>query len=1353
MIQNTIELSETQKALQIKRNIDAIPRRSEGSRTPLSFGQQQVWLLGQMVPDSLRYNESIFIYLPGPLNITALEQSLNEILRRHEAWRTSFPLVDGQPVQRIYPSQALILPVVDLRHFSEAERQVEALRLETEQACVPFDLANGPLLRAALMQLGNQEHQLYLTLHHIICDSTALFQVFFQELHTLYQAFSTGQHSPLPELPIQYADFAIWQHKQLKERIFADQLAYWKQRLVAAPTALALPTNPRPVVKTHQRSRYSFALSGQLTAALKSLSSRESVSLFITLAAALNTLLHRYTGQDDVLIGTVVAGRNYPETQQVLGLFLNTLVLRTDLSGNPTFRELLARVREVILQAEAHQEVPFEYLVKELRSEREFGQNPLFQVMLTLQPSLPVLPSAWTLPQAEVNSATDECDISLIFTDQPEGLIGRFEYNTDLFDEPTIARMVGHLQTLLEGTVNDSEQLLSELPLLTEAERHQLLIEWNATQSTYPQEQFIPQLFEAQVERTPDVVALVFEGLELTYRELNERANQLAHHLQFLGVGPEVLVGMYLQRSVEMIVGLLAVLKAGGAYVPLDPMYPQERLAFMIQDSQVAVLLTQVRLVEQLPQHAAQVVCLDTDWQIIAQQGIANPVCKVGPENLSYVIYTSGSTGKPKGVAIVHRSTGAFVHWARSVFSSEDLAGVLASTSICFDLSVFELFVPLSCGGTVLLVESALHLPQLTTGRRVTLLNTVPSAAAELVRSNSIPTSVRTVNLAGEPLHRALVRQLYQQDTIQRVFNLYGPTEDTTYSTYALVEKGEREPTIGRPISNTQVYILDSHLQPVPLGVVGELYIGGNGLARGYLNRPELTAERFIPHPFSQKPGTRLYKTGDLARYRPDGAIEFLGRIDRQVKIRGFRVEPGEIEAALGDHPAVQEAVVVAHQDSSSRKRLVAYVVLHTGQVTTVSELQDHILKELPAYMMPSAFVWLEALPLTPNGKVDLRALPEPDQGRYTLEEPFVAPTSLLHHQLREIWEELLERRPIGIRDNFFYVGGDSLLAGRLVGRMEQVFGKKLPLSLLFAGPTIEQLTLALQTEEETRSRAPLVTVQAGGSCRPFFYLHGAWNSDAFYCFHLAHRLGPDQPFYALPPYNFAHLQTASTVEEMAAAHIQSLRTVQPEGPYLLGGFCNGGLVAYEMARQLRAQGQEVDLLVLIVPAYAPVLHAMVRRAIHFIGKLFRLGQERQLACFLRLRHMYKYALHQRKLEDLKAFRRIDPSILTLFPTADALLQDDHALLDWIVTDYSYDPYPGKTTLLWAREEPFPGVWRLKAAREKNIALRVIPGTHIGCRTDHIQSLAEELSRCISEAQTTELKESNKRENISVSVD
>ncbi|MDQ6644505.1 MAG: amino acid adenylation domain-containing protein, partial [Chloroflexota bacterium] len=671
-----------------------------------------------------------------------------------------------------------------------------------------------------------------------------------------------------------------------------------------------------------------------------------------------------------------------------------------------------------------------------------------------------------------------------------------------------------------------------------------------------------------------------------------------------------------------------------------------------------------MRLVEQLPQHTARVICLDTDWQIIAQQGITNPVGKVEPENLSYVIYTSGSTGKPKGVAIAHRSTVAFVHWARSVFSSEDLAGVLASTSICFDLSVFELFVPLSCGGTVLLVENALHLPQLTTSRQVTLLNTVPSAAAELVRSKSIPPSVRTVNLAGEPLHSALVRQLYQQDTIRRVFNLYGPTEDTTYSTYALVEKGEREPTIGRPISNTQVYILDSHLQPVPLGVAGELYIGGNGLARGYLNRPELTAERFIPHPFSQKPGTRLYKTGDLARYLPDGAIEFLGRIDRQVKIRGFRVELGEIETVLGDHPAVQEAVVVAQEDSSGYKRLVAYVVLHKGQVTTVSELQDHILQELPAYMMPSAFVWLEVLPLTPNGKVDLRALPVPDQGRYTLEEPFVAPTSLLHHQLSKIWEELLDRRPIGIRDNFFYLGGDSLLAGRLVGRIEQVFGKKLSLPSLFAGPTIEQLALALQTEAETSSRAPLVTVQAGGSSRPFFYLHGAWNSDAFYCFRLAHRLGPDQPFYALPPYNFANLQIASTVEEMAAAHIQSLRTVQPEGPYLLGGFCNGGLVAYEMARQLRAQGQEVDLLVLIVPAYAPVLHAVVRRVIHFIGKLLRLSQEKQLACFLRLRHMYKYVLHQRKLEDLKAFRRIDPSILTLFPTADALLQDDHALLD-----------------------------------------------------------------------------------------
>lgn len=878
--------------------------------------------------------------------------------------------------------------------------------------------------------------------------------------------------------------------------------------------------------------------------------------------------------------------------------------------------------------------------------------------------------------------------------------------------------------------------LSSEPQHVVQAELQQLLVGWNDTEAAYPKEQSIPQLFEIQVERTPEKVALVFDGQELSYRELNAQANQLAHHLRTLGVGPEVLVGICMERSLKMIVGMLGILKAGGAYVPLDPAYPQERLEFMIQDSQVTVLLTQQRLVAPLSQHKAHLVCLDTDWSIITQKQRATNLSRNIPsENLAYVIYTSGSTGKPKGVEIVHRSVVAFIYWAINVFSAEDLAGVLASTSICFDLSIFELFVPLCSGGTVLLVENALHLPSVAAHRRVTMINTVPSAASALVRMHDIPASVRTVNLAGEPLHGTLVQQLYQQETIQRVFNLYGPTEDTTYSTYTLVERGEQKPSIGRPISNTQVHILDAHLQQVPPGAAGELYIGGDGLARGYLNRPELTAERFIPDPFSQKPGARLYKTGDLAHYQPDGTIAFLGRIDHQVKIRGFRVELGEIEAVLYQHPAVQDVVVVAREDTPEEKRLVAYVVFRNGKSATMQELLLHMRNALPVYMLPSAFIWLDALPLTPNGKIDRQALPAPDPGRQASEEPFVAPMTTTHYQLQQIWEDLLDVRPIGIRDNFFYIGGHSLLAARLIERIEQMAGKKLSLATLFAGPTIEALAKALQTEEERGVRTPVVAIQAQGSRQPFFYLHGAWNSGAFYCFQLAQRLGPDQPFYALAPYNFEGLESVPTVQEMATAHIQTMRAIQPEGPYLLGGFCNGGLVAYEMARQLHAQGQQIDLLVLIAPAFLPRLHALAFGFIHRTGRLLRLSKDQQLEGFLRIRHLYKYLRRERKMEDLDAFRRIDPSIFTLTPTFDALRQDDHALLDWIVTGYNYDPYPGKITLIWPQEEPFYGIWQRKATQEQDRDLQIVPGTHIGCRTDHLGSLAETLKRSIEQAQ------------------
>ena len=945
--------------------------------------------------------------------------------------------------------------------------------------------------------------------------------------------------------------------------------------------------------------------------------------------------------------------------------------------------------------------------------------------------------------------------------------------------------------------MGNAEQRPSLQPILEEEEWERLPVASNATQATYPKEQCISQLFEAQVERSPEAVALLFDGQELTYRELNERANQLAHHLRRLGVEPEVHVGLCVERSPEMVIGLLGILKAGGAYVPLDPAYPTERLAFMLEDAQVTVLLTHQRLRERLPT-SAKVVCLDTEWHKIARESKENRVVNITGENSVYVMYTSGSTGQPRGVLGTHRAAINRFHWMWVAYPFEADEVCCQKTALSFVDSVWEIFGPLLKGiRTVIIpdeiVKNPAYLLHTLATQAVTRIVLVPSLLRVLLDTaddrNSVLPNLKYCISSGEalPLHLAL-RFMHTMSHCT-LLNLYGSSEvaaDVTCYDTRNHDQSLRCIPIGRPIANTHIYLLDSHMQPVPPGQPGELYVGGAGLARGYFNRPELTAAKFVRNPLSSQPEARLYKTGDRARYLPDGNIEYLGRLDSQLKIRGFRIEPGEIESVLCQHPAVREAVVVAREDppfispepqvrgasavsngarghdpalerprttTPDQKHLVAYLVLHKGQRVTVSDLRHQVMKALPAYMLPAAFVELEVLPLTPNGKLDRRALQASHLARHTLREPFIAPTSLVHHQLRHIWEELLDVRPIGMRDNFFYLGGHSLLATRLVDRIEQAFGKKLPLATLFAAPTIEQLALAMQAEEERSSRTPIVAVQASGSRRPFFYMHGAWDSDAFYCFHLARHLGADQPFYALGPYNFTGLQAVPTMEEIAEAHIQSLRTIQPEGPYLLGGFCNGGLVAYEMARQLRAEGQRVDLLVLIEPAYSPVLHALAHSVIRRFGNMLQLSQEKQVEYFLRLRHIYKYMRHERRMGNLKAFRNIDRSILTLSPTADALLQDDNALLDWIIASYNYDLYPGGITLIWAREEPFRGVWRRKAAREKGIELRIVPGTHIGCRTDHVQELAEELSRCLGKAQTTGLKESEYDEDIPVSVD
>jgi amino acid adenylation domain-containing protein len=1335
----------------------SITPRNTGQPAPLSFAQQQMWLLSQLAPDCPLYNECVTIYLPGSLDVDAFTRAFNALIERHEAWRTHFVLHDGEPVQVIDPPFEAALPLLDLRQLAPAEQEREARRLAHEDATAPFYLSQCPLFRARLFRLGDADYRFYITLHHSIFDGFTLYQLLLPELHALYSAYSNGQPSPLPALPIQYADYASWQRREFSEESLSSHLEYWRQLLADAPTSIELPfDHHRPSLATYRGTTRQFTLSASLSDALRNLCREEGVTLYTLLLAAFSVLLYRYSGQDDLLIGTAAGGRNQQEVQGLMGVFINMLVMRTHPEGNLSFREFLRQVRAATIDAQMHQDVPFEYLVRALQPQRDPGQNPLFQALLILEPPIPAYLSGWTVTHLDISTDTSKFDLSLLVEDRSEGLNCCFEYSTDLFEQATIHRMVGHLQTLLAGIIAHPTQSLSSLPLLTQTEQQQL-VSWNATTLAYPQDRLLHQLFEVQVERTPDAVALISGQSRLTYAELNGRANRLAHHLQRLGVGPETLAGVCIERSPEMVIALLAILKAGGAYVPLDPSYPAERLAFMLQDSQAAVLLTRQSLKDRVPLQATRILCLDSDESRFAQESEQNPESTCAAGDLAYVIYTSGSTGQPKGVAIEHRSANAFIAWALSVFTPGDLAGTLASTSICFDLSVFELFAPLSCGGSVILAENALQLPDLSARDQVTLVNSVPSAVAELIHSQPLPASVRIVNLAGEPLHGALVQKLYRQATVEKVYNLYGPTEDTTYSTYTLVKRDGSEPTIGRPIANSQAYILDAALQPVPVGVKGELYLGGDGLARGYLNRPQLTAERFILNPLNAQPGARLYRTGDLARYLPDGEIELLGRGDQQVKIRGFRIEMGEIEVTFRQHPAVREAVVAAREDLPGGKQLVAYIVSSQQEAATSEQLRAYLQEKLPHYMLPSAFVFLPALPLTPNGKIDRQALPAPDERSRGKARDYQPPLSLMHYQLIQMWEQLFQKRPIGIKDDFFALGGHSLLAARLFSQIEQSFGIKLPISTLYSGATIEALAEILQQParqhtQHADARAPLVTVQIGGDKRPFFFLHGDWAGGGFYCLTLARSLDADQPFYVLEPYHFEGLNFPPTFEEIAAAHIAALRSVQPEGPYLLGGFCNGGIMAYEMARQLHMQGQKVDLLALIDPA-TPAPHKFIRQALKSLAIVTRSGRSRQLDWFLRYLYLRMPYFRNRFVDGAilpeeeqappEAKRARGLALLKEMPPAHVLRQQWSGIYRWVAANYDRHPYPGKITYFWSSEsyeqnkiwrEPLKGKARHASVGVDNESL-VFPGTHMSCKTENLPVIAGRLSQLLEEMQ------------------
>jgi amino acid adenylation domain-containing protein len=1045
----------------------AIRRRSGYSPAPLSFAQRRLWFLDQLDPNSAVYNIPLAVRITGRLNVPALERSFNELVSRHESLRTTFRTSNDQPEQVISESQPFSLLVIDLTAVPENEGGRETERLLQVALQQPFDLANGPLMHSELLRLNPEDHVLLLTMHHIVSDGWSM-RVLLQELATYYAAFSESKSPSLAELPIQYADYAVWQREWLHGEVLEKQIRYWKQQLGGVLPVLELPTDhPRPIVQTYRGAHEPLTLSKEVSESLKQISQQNGSTLFMTLLAAFKVLLCRYSGQDEVIVGMPIAGRHRPELEGLVGFFINTLVLRTDLSGKPSFQQVIERVRATALGAYEHQDLPFEELVDTLQPERDPGRTPLFQVMFTFEnaAAMKLDLEGLQFEPLSTESATAKFDLALSMTEGERGLFGTLDYNTDLFEASTIRRMAEHFNLLLEGLTHNPDKCVLDLPLLTPSE-HQQLVEWNETRREYP-EGCIQQVFEAQAARTPEAVALVFRAEQVSYKELNGRANQLAHYLRERGVGSEVLVGVMLERGVEMIVTLLAILKAGGGYLPLDAQYPAQRLALMLSDAALTVLVTEEQFVAALPaMGTTQVISLEGERAAIEQASEENPEQWTGAENLAYVIYTSGSTGIPKGVSVSHSAVIRLVK--ENDFVNFGAAEVfLQLAPISFDASTFELWGSLLNGAKLIImppqIPSLAELGEALVRHQVTTLWLTAGLFHLMVDEQLADLLVvRQLLAGGDVLSVSHVERFLAAASESVLINGYGPTENTTFSCTYRMSAGQQlrdsSVPIGRPIANTQVYVLDLNLAPVPIGVLGHLYLAGAGLARGYLRRPDLTAEQFLPHPYSTVPGARLYRTGDLVRWQADGQIEFWGRRDQQVKLRGFRIELGEIEAVLSHHPAVRDVVVLAREDVAGDKRLVAYLITAPGTADEVNQWRTFLSEKLPDYMIPAAFISLAEFPLTPNGKLDRDALPAPDAGRPEQGQAYLGPRDEVERLLVEMWQGVLGVEQVGVRDNFFDLGGDSIKGAILINQLQGMLGEYVYVVAIFDAPTVERL-------------------------------------------------------------------------------------------------------------------------------------------------------------------------------------------------------------------------------------------------------------------------------------------------------
>ena len=1322
-------------------SMPSITRRAPGATIPLTFSQQQVWLHAQLAPDAPVYNEPFTVHRKGPLDVAALERSFTEIIRRHEAWRTTFPVVNGQPVQMVHPPFEIKLPVVDLRNLPQPEAAAEALRLAGEDARHPFDLVAGPLVRTKLVRLAEEDYRLFVTCHHLIFDGITGYQVFLPELVSLYQAFSHSLPSPLPELPFQYADYAVWQRESESGEALKPQLDFWRQRLAGSVPVLQLPVDrPRPDVETFRGAMQSFTLSRELTTGLRELSRQQGVTLFMTLLAALNTLLARYSGQDEILVGSITAGRDHPGTQELLGFFLNTVVLRTDLGGDPMFQDLLARVRNTTIDALSHDKVSLEQVVRELHPDRDFSRNPLFRVLLSLEPALTEVEPGWNLTPIDVETGTSKFDLCLVLDDRADGLSGRMIYSSDLFNPETIAQMVECWQILLQAVVKDPGQPISRIPLVPERERQNQLGEWSDTAKPYPIT-LVHHRVEQLAKQSPQVPAVKCGQQGLSYGELNERSEKLAHYLRKLGVGPETPVALCLGRSLDMFVGILGVMKAGGAYVPLDPAYPKERLEFMLRDSGAPVLLTQSHLRPLEPSSKTpHVIRLDSDWDTIARESTSSLLPTMQPENLAYLIYTSGSTGGPKGVEVNHRTL------AQSTSARLDYYGGSAQTflllsSFAFDSSVATIFHALCTGATLVLPGpefnwEARQIAELIAANRITSILCVPSLYAELLQAAEAGqlASLERVIVAGEACTRHLVELHYRTLPQALLFNEYGPTEATVWSTVYRCGSAEQlaSTPIGRPIANTQTYVLDRNLQLLPTGVPGELYIAGEGVARGYWNHPGLTQQKFVRNPFADDPHARMYRTGDLVRYLPDGNLQFLGRLDEQVKIRGLRIELGEIESLLSEHPDVQEAVIATTGEAEHQPSLVAFVVVKQQYATSGAELRAFLAARLPNHMVPSAFTFVPELPRLPNGKVDRQALSAGVESPTDLQPSGpVEPRDSVESRLLAIWKEVLGTTSSDVTQDFFQLGGHSLLAATLLYRIEQEFGQALSLAFVFQAPTIELMADGLRSPDQSLEARAIIGIQPKGSKPPLFCVRGGPRFRL-----LAGKLGLDQPFLGLDiPYSDAiKLPTPYRIEDIAAFMVRAMRERQPHGPYYLAGLCVNAVIAYEVARQLKLQGEDIGLLAMF-DGHNQAYYKSPFRDGRYTGRI-----KYHLRNILQSDMREGSAYIRDRLEEMR--RKIERTMWQLTAEQEKngkgnKLRNTDAIVHPAFHRYEPKPYPGRLVMFQSSDWPpgdyfdFEVGW--KDLVEGPIEFHRIPGDHPGMFTEpNVNVVAEKLGQLLS---------------------